>query len=232
MANSSRTPLIQIAPSILAADFARLGEAVALVESAGVEMLHVDVMDGRFVPNISIGMPVVSSLRKFTKLFLDCHLMIVEPDQYVAPFVEAGAQMVTIHQEACPHLHRSLQNIKSLGVGAGVALNPATPVSTLEHVIDLVDLVLVMSVNPGFGGQKFLPLAYDKIRELADLREQGGYKFKIEVDGGVGADNAGELSAAGADILVAGSSIFGTPDPARSVVELKKSADEARLTRV
>lgn len=224
--------MTQIAPSILAADFAHLGDAVAVVESAGVEMLHVDVMDGRFVPNISIGVPVVSSLRKATKLFLDCHLMIVEPDHFVGPFVEAGAQMVTIHQEACPHLHRSIQNIKAQGVGAGVALNPSTPVSTLEHVIDMVDLVLVMSVNPGFGGQKFLSLAYDKIRELADLREQGGYGFKIEVDGGVGADNAGELSAAGADILVAGSSIFGTPNPAQSVVELKKCADEARMTRV
>ncbi len=232
MANSSRRPLTQIAPSILAADFARLGEAVSAVERAGVEMLHVDVMDGRFVPNISIGLPVVESLRKATKLLLDCHLMIVEPDAFVAPFVEAGAGIVTIHQEACPHLHRSLQNIRSQGVGAGVALNPATPVSSLEHVLDLVDLVLVMSVNPGFGGQQFLPLAYDKIRELADLREQGGFKFKIEVDGGVGADNAGALTAAGADILVAGSSIFGTPDPTRSVVELKKLADEARLTRV
>lgn len=209
-----------------------MGEAVAGVEAAGVEMLHVDVMDGRFVPNISIGMPVVSSLRQFTKLFLDCHLMIVEPDQFVPAFAEAGAQMITVHQEACPHLHRSLQNIKAQGVGAGVALNPATPVSTIEHVAELVDLVLVMSVNPGFGGQEFLPLAYDKIRELADLREQAGYKFKIEVDGGVGADNAGKLASAGADILVAGSSIFGTPDPAASVVALKKSADEARMVRV
>jgi len=232
MANSSRTLLPQIAPSILAADFARLGEAVSTVESAGVEMLHVDVMDGRFVPNISIGVPVVSSLRKATKLFLDCHLMIVEPDLYVGPFVEAGAQMLTVHQEACPHLHRSLQNIKAQGIGAGVAINPATPVSTLEYVLDLADLVLVMSVNPGFGGQKFLPLAYDKIRELAELREHGGFSFKIEVDGGVDASNAGELSAAGADILVAGSSIFGTPDPARSVVELKNSADAALVTHV
>jgi len=232
MANSSRTPLTQIAPSILAADFARLGEEVSLVESAGVEMLHVDVMDGRFVPNISIGVPVVSSLRKATKLLLDCHLMIVEPDNYVADFVEAGAQIVTVHQEACPHLHRSIQNIKAQGAGAGVALNPSTPVSVLEHVIDIVDLVLVMSVNPGFGGQQFLSLAYDKIRELADLREQGGFSFKIEVDGGVGPANAGKLAAAGADILVAGSSIFGTPDPTQSVVELKKRADEALMAHV
>ena len=220
MANSSRrlipSALPQIAPSILAADFARLGAAVETVAAAGAAVLHVDVMDGRFVPNISIGAPVVASLRKATKLFLDCHLMIVEPDRYVADFVKAGAQNVTVHQEACPHLHRSLQGIRDLGVGAGVAINPATPVAALEHVLDMVDLVLVMSVNPGFGGQKFLPLAYDKIRELADLREQGGFSYQIEVDGGVGLDNAFGLSAAGADILVAGSSIFEPrirPDP-------------------
>ncbi|MBI1358550.1 MAG: ribulose-phosphate 3-epimerase [Acidobacteria bacterium] len=222
----------QIAPSILAADFAHLGDAVENVSGAGVEMLHVDVMDGRFVPNISIGMPVVASLRKATDLFLDCHLMIVEPDLYVADFVKAGAQNVTVHQEACPHLHRSLQGIRALGAGAGVAINPATPVSTLEYVLDMVDLVLVMSVNPGFGGQKFLPLAYDKIRELAELREQGAFSFRIEVDGGVGLDNAEQLCAAGADILVAGSSIFGTPDPAQSVTDLKARSEQARMTRV
>jgi len=214
--------MAQIAPSILAADFARLGEEIAAVESAGVELLHLDVMDGRFVPNISLGPPVIESIRKSTKLFLDCHLMIVEPDQYVADFAKAGAQLITVHQEACPHLHRSLQGIHDVGAEVGVALNPATPVETLTNVLDLVDLVLVMSVNPGFGGQKFLPLAYDKIRALARLRSERGLNFRIEVDGGVGEDNVAELAAAGTDWLVAGSSVFRTPDAAQAVMGLEQ----------
>ncbi len=195
-------------------------------------MLHVDVMDGHFVPNISIGVPVVESLRRSTDLFLDCHLMISNPDAYVGAFVEAGAQNVTIHQEATDHLHRSLRLIRDSGARAGVALNPATPVETLEHVLDLVDLVLVMSVNPGFGGQKFLPLALGKLEQLAELRESLGLDFKIQVDGGVALDTISDISRAGCDIFVAGSSIFGTPDPAKAVESLKERAEAARAIHV
>jgi len=213
--------MAQIAPSILAADFARLGDEIAAVEEGGAEVLHLDVMDGRFVPNISFGPPVIESVRKTTKLFLDCHLMIVEPDQYVGDFVAAGAQLVTVHQEACPHLHRSLEGIRDAGAEAGVALNPATPIETLDHVLELADLVLVMSVNPGFGGQKFLPLAYEKIRALARIRAERGLGFRIEVDGGVGEQNVAELTEAGVDWLVAGSSVFRTPDAAQAVRDLE-----------
>lgn len=223
--------MAQIAPSILAADFARLGDEIAAVESAGVEMIHVDVMDGRFVPNISMGPPVVRSVRAATKLFLDVHLMIEEPDRYVPDFAGAGAQRLTVHQEACPHLHRSLQLIRDEGVAAGVVVNPGTPVETLTHVLDLVDLVLVMSVNPGFGGQAFLPLAYGKIRSLARMRAERDLSFQIEVDGGVGMNNAGDLATAGADILVAGSSIFGTPDPAQAVRDMTARIEQASLLR-
>lgn len=214
--------MAQIAPSILAADFARLGEEIAAVEAAGVELIHLDVMDGRFVPNISLGPPVIESIRKATKLFLDCHLMIVEPDRYVEDFAAAGAQLITVHQEACPHLHRSLQGIRDSGAEVGVAVNPATPIGTLEEVFDLVDLVLVMSVNPGFGGQKFLPLAYHKIRTLDQARRERGLSFRIEVDGGVGMDNVAELAEAGADWLVAGSSVFRTPDASQAVRDLER----------
>ncbi len=219
--------MAEIAPSILAADFARLGEQVEAVERAGVKMLHVDVMDGHFVPNISIGPPVVKSLSQATNLFLDCHLMIEDPDAYVAAFVAAGAQNISIHQEACPHLNRSLQLIKDSGVGAGVVLNPATPVGTLEHVLDMVDLVLVMSVNPGFGGQRFLPVALDKIAHLDRLRAERGYRYRIEVDGGVDLSNAAEIVGAGCDVLVAGSSIFGTPDAGQAVKSMKERMELA-----
>ena len=214
--------MAQIAPSILAANFARLGEEIAAVEAAGVELIHLDVMDGRFVPNISLGPPVIESIRKATKLFLDCHLMIVEPDRYVEDFAAAGAQLITVHQEACPHLHRSLQGIRDAGAEVGVAVNPATPIGTLEEVLDLLDLVLVMSVNPGFGGQKFLPLAYHKIRTLDQARRERGLSFRIEVDGGVGMDNVAELAEAGADWLVAGSSVFRTPDASQAVRDLER----------
>ena len=223
--------MAEVAPSILAADFARLGEEIAAVESAGVRTLHVDVMDGHFVPNISIGPPVVRSVRAATKLFLDVHLMIEDPDRYVPDFAAAGAQRLSVHQEACPHLHRSLQLIRDEGALPGVVVNPATPVHTLSHVLDSVDLVLVMSVNPGFGGQAFLPLAYEKVRALALERADRNLDFKIQVDGGVGMDNAAELVTAGADILVAGSSIFGTPDAAQAVRDMTVRIDEATLLR-
>jgi ribulose-phosphate 3-epimerase len=221
--------MAEIAPSILSADFARLADDVAVVERAGVKMIHIDVMDGHFVPNISIGVPVVQSLRKATDLYLDCHLMIENPDSYTPAFIEAGAQTVTIHQEATRHLHRSLQLIKGHGARAGVAINPATPVETLELVLDMVDLVLVMSVNPGFGGQAFLPIALTKIEQLDRLRQERGFSFQIEVDGGVGLDNIADLSRAGCDIFVAGSSIFGTPDPSLAVKSLKERASSARV---
>ncbi len=221
-----------VAPSILAADFARLADQVEAVKQAGAKMIHVDVMDGRFVPNISIGLPVVESLRAATDLLLDCHLMIAEPDRYSPQFIKAGAGIVTVHQEACPHLHRSVQLIRGEGAKAGVAVNPATPVSMLDHVLPDVHLVLVMSVNPGFGGQQFLPFALEKIETLARIRRERSLDFKIEVDGGVALDNTAALVSAGADILVAGSSIFGTPDPGSAVVGMRERIRDARMVRV
>lgn len=194
-------------------------------------MIHVDVMDGRFVPNISMGPPVLRSVRSATKLFLDVHLMIEDPDRYVPDFAAAGAQRLTVHQETCPHLHRSLQLIRDQGVRAGVVVNPSTPVETLTHVLEMVDLVLVMSVNPGFGGQAFLPLAYQKIRSLVQMRAERDLPFLIEVDGGVGMDNAADLVLAGADVLVAGSSIFGTQDPAQAVRDMTARIEQASMLR-
>lgn len=198
----------KIAPSLLAADFSRLGEEVRAVAAAGADYLHLDIMDGRFVPNITVGPPVIKALRPLTALPFDVHLMIVEPERYVEGFAEAGADIITVHQETCPHLHRVLEQIHATGKKAGVSLNPATPVDLLEPVLPCVDLVLVMSVNPGFGGQRFLPLALTKVERLQALRQQGSYPFEIEVDGGVGADNAGSLARAGCDVLVAGSAVF------------------------
>jgi ribulose-phosphate 3-epimerase len=223
--------MLEIAPSILAADFSRLGEQVAAVERGGARMLHVDVMDGRFVPNISIGIPVVRSLRKATALKLDCHLMIVEPDRYTAEFIEAGAGMVSVHQEACPHLHRSLASIRDHGAAAGVAINPATPVHTLDEVLEFVDFVLVMSVNPGFGGQKFLPLALPKIRRLDEIRRERGLDFRIEADGGIDPGNLPDLARAGCDIAVAGSSVFQSEDPAGAVERMRRAVEQAMLVR-
>jgi ribulose-phosphate 3-epimerase len=195
-------------------------------------MLHVDVMDGHFVPNISIGIPVVESIRKATKLKLDVHLMISDPDRYAPEFIRAGADHVLVHQETCPHLDRTLRMIRSEGARPGIVLNPATPVSTLYEVLDLVDQVLIMSVNPGFGGQKFIPNALRKIETLAYRRRELGLNFAIEIDGGVAKENAGEIARAGCDWMVAGSSIFHTPDPGQAFRDLQKTAREAMLVRV
>jgi ribulose-phosphate 3-epimerase len=203
---------LRIAPSILSADFARLGEEIAAIEGAGADYIHVDIMDGHFVPNISFGPLVMASVRKLTTLPFDVHLMIAPVDAYVGPFARAGADIITVHAEAGPHLHRTLQAIRAEGKKAGVALNPATPVSALEHVIGDIDLLLVMSVNPGFGGQSFIPEALTKLRQAKALI--GGRDIDLEVDGGVSADNAQAIVEAGANVLVAGSSVYGGNDPA------------------
>jgi ribulose-phosphate 3-epimerase len=223
---------IEIAPSILAANFAKLGEEVRAVEAGGADLLHVDVMDGHFVPNISIGIPVVASLRKATRLPLDVHLMIEQPEGYVAEFVRAGADRVLIHQEATVHLDRALAMIREHGAQAGAVLNPATPVAMLAEVLDKVDTVLVMSVNPGFGGQKFIPGALEKIRQLNQLRARYNASFRIEVDGGVDPGNVGELAMAGANTFVAGTSIFHQPDSTAATQQLRKLATEALSQRV
>ncbi len=218
---TSGRPLIS--PSILSADFARLAEDIHKVEN-DADWLHVDVMDGMFVPNITIGPPVVAAIRKHTRLPLDVHLMIADPDRYVETFVAAGADLVTVHAEACTHLDRVLQHIRSMGAGAGVSLNPATPLSAIEEILDRVDLVLLMTVNPGFGGQKFIPSMTDKIRRLRAQAERAGFAFHIQVDGGIGPSNVREIYKAGADVLVAGNSIYGDPDPAEACRQLRRLA--------
>jgi ribulose-phosphate 3-epimerase len=223
---------IEIAPSILASNFAKLGEAVRAVEEGGADVVHVDVMDGHFVPNISIGIPVVASLHKATRLPLDVHLMIDQPEKYIEGFVRARASRVLIHEEATVHLDRALSMIRELGAQAGAAINPGTPVAMLTEVLDKVDTVLVMSVNPGFGGQKFIPGAFEKIRQLNQLRARYNGAFRIEVDGGVDAENTAELAQAGANTFVAGTSIFHTPDPAAATRQLRKLATEALSQRV
>ena len=222
----------KLAPSILAADFARLGEQVAEAERAGADRIHVDVMDGHFVPNLTLGPPVVKSLRRATRLPLDCHLMIDNPDQYIVDFAEAGADWISVHQEVCPHLNRTLTHIKDHGCRAGVVINPATPVETLSEVLDMVDYVLVMSVNPGFGGQKFIPGTLHKMRKLAEIRAARGYAFRIEVDGGVGMDTVGDVVRAGAEILVAGNAVFGKGDVAANATALLEAARSAALQKV
>jgi ribulose-phosphate 3-epimerase len=222
---------VEIAPSILAADFASLGEGIRAVERGGATLLHVDVMDGHFVPNISIGVPVVASLRKATQLPLDVHLMIENPEQYIPLFAEAGADMISVHQEATAHLDRALAMIRDHGCKPGAVINPATPVSMLSEVLGSVDHVLVMSVNPGFGGQKFIPGALEKIRQLKLTRERYNLAFRIEVDGGVGPENVADLVRSGAEILVAGTSIFHTPDPAEAVRAMKQMAGGALAQR-
>jgi ribulose-phosphate 3-epimerase len=219
--------MVQIVPSILSADFARLGEEIHKVEQGGATMLHVDVMDGHFVPNLTIGPPVVASIRKITKMTLDVHLMITDPDKYAPVFIEAGANHVSVHYEAARHLDGTLRTIKSAGCAAGVVLNPATPVEMLEDVLGLADYVLIMSVNPGFGGQKFIPRALDKIRALDRRRRELGLKFAIEIDGGVTMENVAEIVRAGCDWVVSGASIFRSPDPADTVVRMREIAQSA-----
>ncbi|RYD53234.1 MAG: ribulose-phosphate 3-epimerase [Sphingobacteriales bacterium] len=213
--------MARIAPSLLSADFSRLHEAMDLINASEADYFHLDVMDGRFVPNITFGMPVIKALKKHAQKPFDVHLMIVEPEKYLDAFADAGADILTIHQEVSPHLHRSLQRIKALGMKAGVSLNPGTPVSTLEDLIEDIDLVLVMSVNPGFGGQQFIPRTYEKIRQLKQLITERGAQTLIEIDGGVTLENAPVLVAAGADILVAGNTVFSSADPARMIADLK-----------
>jgi ribulose-phosphate 3-epimerase len=227
-----RAQLIELAPSILSADFAHLAEQVQAAAEGGGTVIHVDVMDGHFVPNITIGPAVVRSLRKATELPLDCHLMIENPDQYIPEFVEAGGDWISVHQEACRHLDRTLHLIRGHGALAGVVVNPATPVDTLSEVLDIIDYVLVMSVNPGFGGQKFIPGSVHKIRKLAELRAARGLSYRIEVDGGIALDTVGEVVRAGAEILVAGNAVFGNGDPTNNAQKLLKTATEAALQKV
>jgi ribulose-phosphate 3-epimerase len=216
--------MIKISPSILSADFARLGEEIRAIDVGGADYIHIDVMDGHFVPNITIGPLVVDAVRKVTAKPLDVHLMIENPDRYIADFAQAGADLITVHQEAVPHLHRTIQLIKSLGKKAGVSLNPATPVSTLDVILDDLDLVLIMSVNPGFGGQNFIPATLAKISALRQRIAERGLDVEIEVDGGVKADNIGRIAAAGADVFVAGSAVFSTPDYAQTMALLRRNA--------
>ena len=219
--------MIEILPSILAADFARLGEQISSVEQGGASIIHVDIMDGHFVPNISLGPPVVQSIRAVTNTKLDVHLMITDPDQFIPAFINVGANHLLVHQEACPHLDRTLRLIKSLGAWAGVVINPATPLSTLEDVLELVDHVLVMSVNPGFGGQELLPHCLRKVSALHRRRAELDLQFMIEIDGGVTPGNLGDVVRAGCDWIVAGSSIFHTPNPGEAYRAMKRTAVEA-----
>ncbi len=223
--------MVEILPSLLSADFSRLGEEIARVERAGVRMLHIDVMDGHFVPNITIGPPVVKSIRKITKSTLDVHLMITDPDRYAPVFIEAGADQVSVHQEACPHLDRTLRTIQSEGALAGVVLNPSTPVTMLDEVLDLADYVLIMSVNPGFGGQMFLPNSLKKVRALADRRRQQRRYLPIEMDGGLGPENVADAVRAGCDWIVAGASVFLSEDPETAVKRMQQAAREATAVR-
>ena len=224
--------MVEILPSILSADFARLGEEIAKVEGAGARMLHVDVMDGHFVPNLTLGPPVVKAIRKTTRMTLDVHLMIQDPDRYAPIFIEAGADQVSVHQEAAPHLDRTLRMIQAEGARAGVVINPATPIAVLEDVLDVADFVLVMSVNPGFEAQRFLPNSLRKVRALDSVRKERGLQFAIEIDGGMSTDNIGEAVRAGCDWIVAGSSIYHSADPATAVARMQQLAREATMVHV
>ncbi|MDQ0972737.1 ribulose-phosphate 3-epimerase [Neobacillus sp. NPDC093182] len=209
--------MLKIAPSILSADFAKLGEEITAVERAGADYIHVDVMDGHFVPNITIGPLIVEAIRPVTKLPLDVHLMIDNPDQYIEAFAKAGADYITVHVEACRHLHRTIHHIKSFGIKAGVVLNPATPVNTIEHILKDIDMVLLMSVNPGFGGQKFIPEVLPKIRKVKEMADSIGKEIEIEIDGGVNSETAKLCVEAGANVLVAGSAIYDQEDYAAAI---------------
>ena len=213
-----------IAPSILSADFAALGDAIAAAERGGADLIHVDVMDGHFVPNITIGPPVVRSIKRVATVPLDVHLMITDPDRYIDAFAEAGAAMMSVHVEVLPHLHRTVHAIKALGVKAGVVINPATPVGAIEEIAGDVDFVVVMSVNPGFGGQTFIPRSESKVREVRALLDRAGNQAPVEIDGGVDLQTVARVVAAGARILVAGAAVFHTPDPERATRELKAAA--------
>lgn len=214
--------MAKISPSLLSADFAYLSDEIKKIEAGGADYLHLDVMDGNFVPNITFGPPVIKSLKKITSIPFDVHLMIDKPERYIKDFVDAGADILTVHGEASTHLHRTIQEIKSYGIKAGVSLNPATPLSSLEYVLDELDLILIMSVNPGFGGQKFIKSALDKISKTRKLIDEKNLDILIEVDGGVKLDNALELSNLGVDILVAGSAIFGADDVTQTTKDFKK----------
>ncbi len=216
--------MVEIAPSILSADFTRLGEQIAVVESAGASYIHVDVMDGHFVPNLTVGPFIVDWVRKATRLPIDAHLMIEDPDQFIGAFAGSGAKMISVHPEATYHLDRTISYIKQAGCRAGVALNPATPLALIEEVLNQIDYVLVMSVNPGFGGQKFISSSIDKLRRLREMISLRGAQVRIEIDGGIGPDNAAGVVAAGAEILVAGSAIFGAPDPAAALRRMIEAA--------
>ncbi len=216
--------MVEIAPSILSADFTRLGAEIEAVERGGASVVHVDVMDGHFVPNITVGLPVVKAVAGATRLTIDTHLMISEPGRYAAQFVEAGAQMVSVHVEIDPHLHRTLMSIKDKGAQAGIAINPATPLSALEESLQFADFILLMSVNPGFGGQKFISSSVDKLRRLRRMIQERNLATRIEIDGGVDRTNISEIASAGAEIVVAGSAVFGAPDPAQAVRELLEAA--------
>ena len=223
--------MIELAPSILSADFARLADEIRAAEDGGAQVIHVDIMDGHFVPNITVGPPVVTSLRKATSLPLDCHLMIEDPDHYIPAFADAGADWISVHQEACRHLNRTLELVRSHGLRVGVVINPATPIETLTEVLDIVDYVLVMTVNPGFGAQKFIASTLDKVRRLCLVRRERGLQFRIEVDGGISTTTVAGVVRAGAEILVAGNAVFGKGNPAENARHLLRAANEAILQR-
>jgi len=215
--------MVEIAPSILSADFTRLAEQINAVERGGATLLHVDVMDGRFVPNLTVGLPVVKAISRATRLPIDAHLMIVEPGRYAEQFVEAGASMVSIHVEADPHLHRTIAGIKTAGAQAGVAINPATSLSALDDVLKFADYILLMSVNPGFGGQEFIPASLEKVRRLRAMIAERGLKTRIEIDGGIDLKNINEVATAGAEIVVSGTAVFGSDDPEAAVRGLQEA---------